>query len=103
MRNRCESACVVIDGMSLFYSLAVDIIRKGAPCMFSYPEVRKEIFKFMDYLTAKNIVVKCVCLDALFDPDKISEYGKRVYERGQDVQVAWDNYFRYGRNQYRRF
>ena len=70
--------------------------------MFSYPEVRKEVFKFMDYLTAKNIVVKCVCLDALFDHDNISEYGKRVYERGQDIQVAWNSYFRHRRNHYRR-
>ena len=70
--------------------------------MFSYPEVRMEIFKFMDYLSAKNIVVKCVCLDALFDPDKIYEYGKRVYERGQDICVAWDNCFQYRRNQYHR-
>lgn len=97
MRVRNEPVYVVIDGMSLFFSLVVDMLRKGVFYIFSYEEVRMEMFKFMDYLNAKNIVVKCVCIDSLFDPDKFDEYGRRVYERGQNMQRAWNSYFQYRR------
>ena len=93
VKTRTEPAYVVIDGLSLYYSLAMNIMRRGVACLYSYQEVRKEVFKFMDYLTAKNIVVKCFCLDAIDDPDKVREHGKRVVQRGKQIQKSWDSSF----------
>lgn len=85
---------MVVDGFSLYYALAFEVRRKGIEKLFYYDSVRQVVFQFMNYLSAKNIVIDCICIDTLTDPLKLEEYYSRAVRREKDYSRVWDSGFR---------
>lgn len=85
---------MVVDGFSLYYALEFEIRRRGIEKIFYYDSVRQVVFHFMDYLGAKNIVIDCICIDTLTDPQKLEEYYSRAVRREKDYFKMWDSGFR---------
>ena len=87
----------MVDAFSLYYALATQGTRFGIESHFCYDSVRRIIFRFMDYLKAKNIIVDCVCIDTLIDPFKYEELCRRQAERARRYQEAWRSCFQHSR------
>lgn len=85
---------MVVDGFSLYYALAFEVRRKGIEKLFNYDSIRQVVFCFMNYLSAKNIVIDCICIDTLTDPQKLEEYYTRMVGREKDFLKVWDSGFR---------
>ena len=92
--TRSQPVPAIIDGFSLFYSLSDILLGRGVEHVFSYTSIRNEIFRFMDYVTAKGIDIQCICRDTLLDDDKAQEYAERTRDRYESVLRMWETDFK---------
>ena len=82
---------VVLDGMSLLFAVHSELVRRSQGAPFCYQAIRDELFKFFDYMCAKNLVLKCIVTDTLPDELKFREYASRNISRTQDLETFWIN------------
>lgn len=84
---------IVADGLSLQFAFT-DIARQGSvEDLYSYNSFRSLVFRFLDYLKAKNLNLVCMCTDSLYDDDKAEEYSRRYVQRLNSVRKYWDSEF----------
>ncbi|KAK8811720.1 hypothetical protein WA538_000506 [Blastocystis sp. DL] len=84
----------IIDGFSLFYSLSDILLGRGVEHVFSYTSIRNEIFRFMDYVTAKEIDIQCICRDTLIDYDKLDTFAERGENNQTSILKSWKTDFK---------
>ena len=63
---------------------------RGLEHVFSYTSIRNEIFRFMDYVTAKGIAIQCICRDTILDNDKSEEYAVRGERHYDSIEKSWE-------------
>ena len=82
---------VVLDWMSLLFAIQSELIRRSQGAPFCYQAIRDELFKFFDYMCAKNLVLKCVVTDTLPDEFKFREYASRNISTTKELEMFWMN------------
>lgn len=90
---RDKPANVVVDGLSLFYSLSGIVCQLGIEALYSYEAIHHVVYDFMDYLKARNLNLVCVCVDSLYDDDKMEVYLKRHISKTQELSKVWNSDF----------
>ena len=91
---RSQPVPAIIDGFSLFYSLSDILLGRGVEHVFSYTSICNEIFRFMDYVTAKGIDIQCICRDTLVDYDKLDTYAERGENTNNSILKSWETDFK---------
>ena len=92
--GRSQPVPAIIDGFSLFYSLSEALMERGLEHVYSYTSIRNEVFRFMDYVTAKGIAIQCICRDTLLDNDKLGEYAIRGENNHESIRQSWEADFK---------
>ena len=98
-----EGLNVVFDGMAFIYDIHRNILYKSQGAQFCYEVIRREIYQFLDYLAAKNLNLKCIVLDTLYDESKFIEYCERESKRKTDLESFWGDGCKHYRNQSDRY
>ena len=93
MNYRDKPVNVVLDGFSLFYSIASIVCEMGIEALYSYEIIHSVVYDFMDYLKARNLNLVCVCMDTLYDEDKTEEYMKRHISKTHELSKVWNSNF----------
>ena len=82
---------VVMDGMGLLFAINEELTKRSQGAPFCYQAIRDELFKFFDYMRAKNLILKCVVTDTLPDEFKLKEYASRCLSREEELETFWKN------------
>ena len=86
-----EGLNVVFDGMAFIYDIHKNMLHKSQGVQFCYEVIRREIYQFLDYLTAKNLNLKCIVIDTLHDESKFIEYCERIYGTSVALDIFWED------------